>query len=57
MAKGKCPECDEEIEVEDPVIREIVECPNCGVELEIVEIKGDNIRFSVVEIAGEDWGE
>lgn len=57
MAKGKCPDCDAEIEIEEPVIREVVECPDCGAELEVVEVKGDKIKFSVVEITGEDWGE
>ncbi|MEM1657611.1 MAG: lysine biosynthesis protein LysW [Candidatus Jordarchaeales archaeon] len=57
MAKGNCPECDAEIEIEDPVIREVVECPDCGAELEVVKIEGDKIEFSVVEIKGEDWGE
>jgi len=57
LAKGNCPECDAKIEIEDPVIREVTECPECGAELEVVEVKGDKIKFSVVELSGEDWGE
>ena len=45
MARGNCPECDAEIEVDDPVIREVV------------EIEGERVKFSVVEMKGEDWGE
>jgi len=57
LARGNCPECDAEIEVDDPVIREVVECPECGAELEVVEIEGERVKFSVVEMKGEDWGE
>ena len=52
-----CPECDAKIEFEDPVVREVVECAECGVELEIESIDGEKIKLAVAELQGEDWGE
>ena len=57
MAKGICPECDAEIELEDPVEGEVVECEECGVDLQVSNLKGDKITFEVAETEGEDWGE
>ncbi|MHA1836296.1 MAG: lysine biosynthesis protein LysW [Candidatus Odinarchaeia archaeon] len=57
MAKGNCPECEVEIEIEDPVEKEVVECEECGVELEVAKIEGDKIIFELAETEGEDWGE
>ena len=55
--KAVCPECDAEIELEDPVVREVVECSECGAELEIESIDGERIKLVVAELQGEDWGE
>ena len=52
-----CPECDAEIELEDPVVREVVECAECGVELEVESIDGEKVKLVVAELQGEDWGE
>ncbi|MEX2707105.1 MAG: lysine biosynthesis protein LysW [Candidatus Freyarchaeota archaeon] len=57
MVKCKCPECGAELDLEDPVIREIVECPDCGSELEVVSIENDKVELKVAELEGEDWGE
>jgi len=54
---SKCPECDGKIELENPVVREIVECPECGVELEVTSVKGKDVKLKVAESQGEDWGE
>ncbi len=47
-----CPECMNEIEL-DPTreykVGDIIECPFCGSELEIVDIKGDVIEVVVIE--------
>jgi alpha-aminoadipate carrier protein LysW len=51
-----CVECDGEVEMADDVIvGEIVECPDCGVELEVT-----NLSPLTIELAPEieeDWGE
>ncbi len=52
-----CPECDARIELEDPVIREVVECSECGVELEVVAIDNGKVQLGIAELQGEDWGE
>ena len=54
----RCPECDGEVEVpEDVLIGEILCCSDCGLELEVQEIEGDEIKVVKAEIEGEDWGE
>jgi alpha-aminoadipate/glutamate carrier protein LysW len=56
--KTHCTECDAEVKVpDDAIIGEIVSCPDCGQELEIVEIKNCNVKVKVAEVEGEDWGE
>lgn len=57
MVKGKCPECGAILDLEDPVIREIVECPDCGSELEVISVEKDKVSLKAAEIEGEDWGE
>jgi alpha-aminoadipate carrier protein LysW len=57
MAKGNCPECEAEIELDDPVEGEVIECEECGVDLQVSKIEGNKIIFDVAETEGEDWGE
>jgi len=52
---GHCPECDAEIELNDPMDGEIVDCPDCGVELEVVSI--EQLQFDLAPEEEEDWGE
>jgi len=56
--KATCPECAAEFETpNDVVIGEIVSCPDCGLELEVTEIKADKVVLKIVQVEGEDWGE
>ncbi|HJX23920.1 MAG TPA: alpha-aminoadipate/glutamate carrier protein LysW/ArgW [Candidatus Bathyarchaeia archaeon] len=56
--KARCPECDAEVKIpDDVIIGEIVSCPDCGQELEIVEITNGSVKVKVAEVEGEDWGE
>jgi alpha-aminoadipate carrier protein LysW len=58
MKKVKCPECAAEFEApDDVVIGEILTCPDCGLELEVTEISGDEVKVKVLQVSGEDWGE
>ncbi len=58
MIPSPCPECDAEVKIpHDVIIGEIVSCPDCGQELEIVEIANGNVKVKVAEVEGEDWGE
>ncbi len=52
-----CPECSGNVELDNPVIREIVECPECGAELEVSELKDKSAKLIVAELEGDDWGE
>ncbi len=52
----KCPVCDAEVAIsEDPVEGELLECQECGVELEILAL--GPITLGEAPDAEEDWGE
>ena len=36
---------------------EIVSCPDCGMDYEVVIGEGNEIELRPAEIEGEDWGE
>ena len=58
VKKGSCPSCYYEIEVDDKIILgEIIECPDCSVELEIIKIDGSEIELQEAEEVEDDWGE
>lgn len=58
VKKGTCPSCYYEIEVDDDVILgEILECPDCAAELEVVKIEDDGVQLSEAEEVQDDWGE
>ncbi|MHA1229888.1 MAG: hypothetical protein ACTSRP_01060 [Candidatus Helarchaeota archaeon] len=58
VKKGTCPSCYYEIEVDDNVILgEILECPDCSAELEIVKIDKKQVEFQIAEEIEDDWGE
>jgi alpha-aminoadipate carrier protein LysW len=51
-----CPSCDAEIVFDDDAEEgEIIECPECGVELEIVSLDPAEVQEAPEE--EEDWGE
>jgi len=53
-----CPDCEREIRVPGgAVIGEIVSCPDCGLELEVKQINGDEVDLKEISIEKEDWGE
>ncbi len=54
--RATCPECAAEIELDDDVLEgEIVDCPDCGVELEVVSV--DPLTLDLAPEEEEDWGE
>ena len=56
MKTVSCPVCEAEIEVENTVeINEIIVCPDCGVDLEIVSL--DPLTAEEAPMEQEDWGE
>ena len=55
IVKTNCPECDAEIELQDVVQGEIVVCPDCGVDLEVINL--DPVTLELAPLEEEDWGE
>ena len=56
--KGTCPSCYYEIELSgDVILGEIVECPDCASELEVVKIEGSELTMNLAEEVEDDWGE
>jgi alpha-aminoadipate carrier protein LysW len=56
MATQTCIECGAEINLpEDVVMNEILPCPECGVELEVVDL--DPLTLALAPEVEEDWGE
>jgi alpha-aminoadipate carrier protein LysW len=56
MSHVNCPECAAEIVLEAGVeAGEIIVCPDCGVDLEIISL--DPVEVNLAPIEEEDWGE
>jgi len=56
MLTANCPECETEIALEDgTIIGEIIVCPDCGVDLEVISL--DPIELDLAPMEEEDWGE
>ena len=53
---AECPECAADVKLPDDVMEgEIVQCPDCGVELEVTNLKPPTLEMAPEE--EEDWGE
>ena len=51
-----CPECEAEITLNANVeLNEIIVCPDCGVDLEVVSLNPPTLELAPME--EEDWGE
>lgn len=50
-----CLECGRSIELHNPVTGEVVDCPDCGVELEVTALEPLTLGYAPEE--QEDWGE
>jgi alpha-aminoadipate carrier protein LysW len=58
MILTKCPDCEAEIEIPDDVmVGEIIECSDCGLELEVEKIEANQVEIQRLSIEKEDWGE
>ena len=56
MFNVKCPECEAEIVLDtNAEVGEIIVCPDCGVDLEIVSLSPAKVEVAPME--QEDWGE
>lgn len=52
---SNCPECDAEIVLDGVVQGEIIVCPDCGVDLEVISLDPPTLELAPME--QEDWGE
>lgn len=50
-----CPECAAEFDLNDVMEGEIVVCPDCGVDLEVISLVPLALELAPME--EEDWGE
>ncbi|HID91058.1 TPA: lysine biosynthesis protein LysW [Candidatus Bathyarchaeota archaeon] len=58
MTAAKCPLCDARINIPSDVVEgEIIDCPECGLELEVASITCQGVELRQAEIEGEDWGQ
>jgi len=56
MAVVECPECAAAITLaDDLILGEILECPDCGLELEVRGL--DPVEVDLAPEEEEDWGE
>jgi alpha-aminoadipate carrier protein LysW len=52
----ECPECSAQLDIADDVeVGEILVCPDCGVELEVLSV--DPLSVDLAPEVEEDWGE
>ena len=52
---AECPECFGEIELSDVMQNEIVQCAECGADLEVISI--EPLKLELAPEEEEDWGE
>jgi alpha-aminoadipate carrier protein LysW len=50
-----CPECEGPLALQDPLVGEIMPCPHCGAELEVISL--EPLRLELAPEEEEDWGE
>jgi alpha-aminoadipate/glutamate carrier protein LysW len=56
--KVECKDCGAEISVgQDVMVGEIITCPDCGADFEIVVKEGASVEIKPAESVGEDWGQ
>jgi alpha-aminoadipate carrier protein LysW len=54
--KAECPVCDADIKLQEgTVVGELLECPECGTELEVLSLEPPKLNEAPQE--EEDWGE
>ncbi len=59
MAKQcECPACFFEWKTDEDVMEgEVITCPDCGVDLEVAGVNGDQLKLEKMDSSDEDWGE
>jgi alpha-aminoadipate carrier protein LysW len=56
MSNSTCPECGATVPLPDGLVQgEIMQCPDCGIELEVTGL--DPVTLELAPEEEEDWGE
>lgn len=56
--KKECKDCGAELTIpQDSMVGEIITCPDCGTDFEIVSKNQDTVEMREAESVGEDWGQ
>lgn len=56
MNTVECPVCEAEVQIaKNAIVGEIVECADCGTELEVISL--DPVKVEEAPEVEEDWGE
>ncbi|HSA74181.1 MAG TPA: alpha-aminoadipate/glutamate carrier protein LysW/ArgW [Nitrososphaeraceae archaeon] len=56
--KNECKDCGAELTIpEDAMVGEIITCPDCGTDFEIVSKTPNSVEMKQAESVGEDWGQ
>ncbi len=50
-----CPECDANVSTQGSIVGEIIFCPDCNAELEVINVEHPEVALAP-EVE-EDWGE
>ena len=55
MSNAECEECGMNIDLSDTVASELLMCPECGTDLEVISLTPPRLQLAPAE--QEDWGE
>jgi len=56
--KKDCKDCGAELNIpQDSMVGEIIRCPDCGTDFEIVSKNQESVEMKEAESVGEDWGQ
>jgi len=55
MAQTYCPNCDEMIQVNNPRMGALINCSECGEELEVISVKPFEVDFPLDDDWDDDW--
>lgn len=53
--QAECPECAAAVALDSTVVGEILRCPDCGADLEVISLDPPVLELAPTE--EEDWGE
>jgi lysine biosynthesis protein LysW len=55
MARGYCPDCDESISLRNPKVGQVLLCPHCDTEVEVVGLDPLELDWAYASADDDDW--